>query len=190
MTNDRNKHRQHRVMVGDTLTPLGVVLMQSGRAVDLSGKTVKVLGFDSAGSPWITETTTGVSAEPAETVTFASSGWITLARHTLGVGSEVRFTTTGALPAELATGTVYHVVATRADSFQVAAYPAGDALTYSSGSGTHSVVRVGAVQYDFQTADVDSAGTFGLYFRVYSGSEFDTFPCDGRRLEVVVTAAS
>jgi hypothetical protein len=45
----------------------------------------------------------------------------------------------------------------------------------------------GTVQYDFAAADVASAGTFYLYFRVYSGAEFDTYPSDGRKLKIEVT---
>lgn len=185
---DTNVLQTHRIMVGDTLTPLGVVLKQSDRAVDLSGKTVKVVGKTSAGAEWIAEATTGVTAEAAQTVTFGSGGYITLVRHTFKIGDEVRFTTTGALPSELTAGTAYWVKDTRGDTFRVAAYPGGPAIEFSSGSGTQSVIRIGGVQYDFQTADVDTAGTFSLYFRVYSGSEFDTFPCDGRKLEVEITA--
>ena len=45
----------------------------------------------------------------------------------------------------------------------------------------------GLVQYDFQTADVATAGLFWLWFVVYSGSEKDTFPADGRGLGVDIT---
>ena len=44
----------------------------------------------------------------------------------------------------------------------------------------------GYVQYDFQAADVDVAGTFYGYFNVYSGTEFDTYPAEERQLKIVI----
>ena len=61
----------HTVRVGDTLTPLGVELLQNGTAVNLTGKTVKVLSYNAAtGVAVVAETTTGV------TVTSASLGLV------------------------------------------------------------------------------------------------------------------
>lgn len=98
----------HRITVGDTLTPLYVVLQQADEdgvltAVNLTGKTVKFRLVDNRGTVKTAETTTGV------TVTSAADG---------------------------------------------------------------------EVSYDFQTADVDTAGLYWGWFTVYSGSERDTFPAD------------
>ena len=46
----------------------------------------------------------------------------------------------------------------------------------------------GKVQYDFQTADVASAGTFYGWFTVYSGTEHDTYPVGGRKLVIEIAA--
>ena len=46
----------------------------------------------------------------------------------------------------------------------------------------------GKVQYDFQTADVDTAGTFYAWFTVYSGTEHDTYPVGGRKLVIEISA--
>lgn len=46
---------------------------------------------------------------------------------------------------------------------------------------------VSKAQYDFQAADVATAGTYWLFFRVGDGSEWDTFPPDGDKVRVVVT---
>jgi len=48
----------------------------------------------------------------------------------------------------------------------------------------------GKVQYDFQPADVNEAGNFYGFFRVGLGGEWDTFPPDGRRLRITITAAA
>lgn len=44
----------------------------------------------------------------------------------------------------------------------------------------------GTAYYDFQAADVDTAGTYYGYFLVYSGGEFDTFPAVRRELKIVI----
>ena len=44
----------------------------------------------------------------------------------------------------------------------------------------------GKVQYDFQTADVATAGTFYGWFTVYSGTEHDTYPAGGRKLVIQI----
>lgn len=53
----------------------------------------------------------------------------------------------------------------------------------------------GQVQYDFQAADIvaitaKGAGTYYAWFRVYSGTEFDTFPKGGRKFQVQFSAAA
>lgn len=63
----------HYIAVGDTLTPLGAVLKQEDddgelQPTDLSGKTVKVIIVNTAGTTVVAETTTGV------TVTDATAG--------------------------------------------------------------------------------------------------------------------
>lgn len=45
----------------------------------------------------------------------------------------------------------------------------------------------GKVQYDFQAADVDAAGTFYGWFHVYNGAERDTFPAGGRNLIINIS---
>ena len=47
----------------------------------------------------------------------------------------------------------------------------------------------GTVQYDFLPGDVDTAGVYYAWFIVYAGTEFDTFPADGRTFEVVIYTA-
>ena len=46
----------------------------------------------------------------------------------------------------------------------------------------------GKVSYDFQAADVITAGTFYGWFSVYSGSEKDTYPAGGRKLVIEISA--
>lgn len=44
----------------------------------------------------------------------------------------------------------------------------------------------GKVTYDFQSADVTTAGEYYGYFVVYTGAESDTFPVNRRGLKIVV----
>jgi hypothetical protein len=48
----------------------------------------------------------------------------------------------------------------------------------------------GQVQYDFQAADVDTAGTYYGWFRVYDDTEYDTYPSGGRKLTILIVAAA
>lgn len=52
---------------------------------------------------------------------------------------------------------------------------------------TVTTAASGLVQYDFQAADVDEAGTFYGWFTVYSGAEHDTYPANGRKLVIVIS---
>jgi hypothetical protein len=44
----------------------------------------------------------------------------------------------------------------------------------------------GKVQYDFQTADVATAGTFYGWFTVYSGAERDSYPTGNKKLIIII----
>ncbi len=79
------------------------------------------------------------------TVTIASPAVFTSNGHGLSIGDEIRFTTTGALPTGIATGTSYFVIAAgfTANAFQVSTSFGGSAAnTSGSQSGTHSWARV------------------------------------------------
>lgn len=78
-------------------------------------------------------------------ITNASPAVVSYTAHGLVAGDPVQFTTTGALPTGLATGTVYYVIAAglTADVFRVSATSGGSAInTSGAGSGTHSVTAV------------------------------------------------
>lgn len=88
-----------------------------------------------------------------DTITFASDRW-------LGVGDGVRFTTTGTLPAPLAAGTTYYVIAGASrTAFRLATSRAnalaGSAIDITSaGSGTHT-----GTWYDYDTYTCNGAFT-------------------------------
>ena len=74
------------------------------------------------------------------TITIASPGVVSWTAHGLLAGSQVRLTTTGALPTGLAVDTTYFVIPVDANSFQLAATQSGTAInTSGSQSGTHTM---------------------------------------------------
>lgn len=80
------------------------------------------------------------------TITIASPGVVTNTAHGLVADDPVRFTTTGALPTGLSTGTTYYVLGTglTTNTFRLATTPGGAAInTSGTQSGTHTLLRVG-----------------------------------------------
>jgi len=78
------------------------------------------------------------------TITIASPGVFTLAKHGLGVGSPVHFTTTGALPTGITVGTQYWVDAVpNENTFQVRTTEEDGAAVVTTGSqsGVHTAIR-------------------------------------------------
>ena len=75
------------------------------------------------------------------TITNASPGVVSWTAHGLSAGTQVIFSTTGALPTGLTAGTTYYVISAglAADSFRVSTTLGGSAVNTSSvGSGTHT----------------------------------------------------
>jgi hypothetical protein len=79
------------------------------------------------------------------TITIASPAVVTLTAHGLTENDEIQFTTTGALPTGIVSGTTYYVIGTglTANTFQFSATFGGSAVnTSGSQSGTHTLTRV------------------------------------------------
>lgn len=74
------------------------------------------------------------------TISQAAPGVVTKTGHGLTNGQEVRFTTSGTLPAPLDPAATYYVVGATANTFSVATTEAGTGIaTTTAGSGTHTV---------------------------------------------------
>jgi len=81
------------------------------------------------------------SASATVTMTIAAPGVVTWTNHELVANDPVVFTTTGALPTGVTSGTTYYVSSTdiTANTFKFAATPGGSVITTSgSQSGTHT----------------------------------------------------
>lgn len=83
---------------------------------------------------------TAINKSAEVTISIASPGVITWPAHGLAVNAVVRFTTTGALPTGLATGTTYYVkTVLDADTFTVSATQGGAVIdTTGTQSGVHT----------------------------------------------------
>ena len=169
----------HTIVKGDTRSSLLLKLLQGGQPVDLAGLTVKVVGEDNDSTAWITETATGVTAHPTNAFT-ASASTDKLSHNATPVedGDQVVLATSGTLPAGTAASTRYFVINKEPNAFQISLTPNGSAVDITdTGTGSHTYYIVGSVAYAWQTADVDTAGTFWLWARVFtSASVYDTFP--------------
>jgi len=122
------------------------------------------------------------------TISNASPAVITRTAHGFENDMPVRFTTTGALPTGLATGTTYFVKSKTDNTFQVSTTVGGASInTSSAGSGTHTVVPVAAtVSTTTATIYVKSHGySAGATVRL-SGSTVPAF--DGIEYEVASVA--
>lgn len=185
----------HTIAAGDTLSPIGFKLMHGSIPVDLAGKTLKVFGKADDGTAWIAET--DATPHPTRAFTVDTDGdWIIDNDNLAENGDQIIVSNSGGgLPAGLAVATRYFVRDRQPNRFRVSLSPGGDVVDItSSGTGTQSYYIVGSGQYDFADGDVDTAGTFWLWVKVYSGGEFDTFPIvrqvndRGLRVEIVEAA--
>lgn len=174
----------HYRIINDTLTPLGSILVRDGNPVNLTGLTVKFKMFDNAAVEVIAETVTGVSIHPNYAFT-VSGNFLVSNSHGVKDGDEVEVTTVGTLPSGLSASTRYYAVNCESNRFQLSLTANGDPITLASaGSGTLYYFIIGSVQYTFQSADVDTAGTFWGYWVVINGSARDTFPAQRRNLKI------
>jgi hypothetical protein len=87
------------------------------------------------------------------TITIASPGVVTWNGHGMSNGDRVVFTTTGALPTGITAGSVYYVVNSATNTFQIASVSGGSAIITT---GTQSGVHTGNRRYD--EADLVSSG--------------------------------
>jgi hypothetical protein len=166
----------HTIAVGDTRTPFGFKLRQDGKPVDLSDKTVKVIGKKDNGDAWIAEVETTKNPTREFTVE-TTNNWILDEDHKAEEGDQIIVSSTTTLPGGLTAATRLFVRDAEPNRFKVAEYPGGPAIDITSaGTGTHSYYIVGSGQYAWQDADVAAKGVFWLWVRVYDGEAYDTFP--------------
>jgi len=178
------------VMLGDTLRPLNVIISDDTGPLDLSAYTVKILLKDKDNAVVLNDVTTGVTANPTQAFTVDTSLDLILKNnHGVKNGDRVILASTTTIPAGLAVATRYYAIECTQDSFKVTTLPTGTAIDITSaGTGTHTFYVVGSVQMDFASTETDAVGPFKAWFRLFSGSEVDTFPKDSEGIPVDVKA--
>jgi hypothetical protein len=177
---------------GDTRTPYGLLLTQSGNPIDLTGLTVAFTFVADDGTVVVNANTSHVTVQPEFTFTVdQANNWIRHNGTPAQKGDQVVFSSTTALPQGLAAGTRYVVLEKPSPNcFRVAETMGGPAIDIKSdGTGTHSYRLIGSVQYAWQDADVAEPGTYWAWFGVTEAGKTDTFPVDGRKRKVVVVEA-
>lgn len=167
---------EHELRVGETGSPLTLLVDDSGDPVNIADYTAKVYGETAAGGSWIAETTTGITANPTQNFTAsASENRLTANGHKLREGQQIVLAG-DSLPGGLAAATRYFVRNVTPNDFQVSLRPNSSIVDVSSaGSGTMTFYVVGTVRYQFQSGDVDEAGSFRLEIRLYDGSSRPKF---------------
>jgi hypothetical protein len=163
---------------GDTRIPFAAVCLRNGKPEDVAAYTVKFVMKDKGGTEVVAETSDNVSKQPTFAFTASTTTKrLTVAGHRVENGDRIIVSTTGTLPSGLSASTKYYVRDCDDDSFRLAATPDGQPIQIaSSGSGTHSAYIVGEVMYAPQSSDVDTAGEYRAWFRLYSGSDPSTAP--------------
>ena len=86
---------------------------------------------------------TTVASQATVTITIASPAVITWANHGLTEDDVVNFTTTGALPTGITSGTDYYVLPVNANEFQICLASGGKGGTAVNTSGTQSGIHTG-----------------------------------------------
>lgn len=169
----------HRIYKANTRTPLRYMIEDDySQPADLTGLTAKVFGEDSSNASWIAEAVTGVTVHPTTAFTVdASANKIKANSHRVKEGRQIEVATTTTLPGGLEASTRYFARDVEPNAFKVSSSPDGAVVDITSaGSGTHTFKMIGEIEYDFQAADVDTVGRYKLWFNIYTGAEYDTFP--------------
>lgn len=178
-----------RVTKGNTLLPLNTIISIDGDPVDLSAYTVKfrMVEKDDTTSVIVNDTETGITVHPTQNFTAAVNDRLTCNGHGVKEGNQIVVSTSGTLPTGLAASTRYFPVEIGANSFKLAETENGAPIDITgAGSGTHAFYIVGSVQRDWQSGDVDEAGEFLAWFKLFTGSEFQHVPYDGASWLVIV----
>jgi hypothetical protein len=180
------------VTKGNTLFPLNSIITNgNGDPIDLSGYTVKfrMVEKDDTTSVIVNDGTTGITAHPTQNFTAsATTDRLTCNGHGVQAGNQIIVSNSGGgLPTGLAASTRYFATEVGANSFKLAETENGAPIDITgAGTGTHSFYILGSVQYDWQSGDVDEAGEFYAWFKLFSGEEFQHVPYNGTDWLVIV----
>lgn len=182
----------HKVMLNDILPPLNGIVIDRGEPVELSAYTPKFRLLDSSNTAVLDDVTAGLTVQPTQAFTVdTATNQIKCKAHGVKEGDKIAVANSGgALPTGLAASTNYFACEVSPDRFKLETYPGAGGITgLTAGTGTHTFYIVGSFQMDFSLTEVDAAGEFKGFIRLYSGSEYSTFPKgQGEYIPVSVSA--
>jgi hypothetical protein len=178
--------------VGDRSTPLSVRCYDPGRDNNLAGLTVLFAMDELSGTNKLAETSTGVTVQPGQTFTAATTDKLTCNGHGLQNDWEVILSTSSALPAGLSSSLRYFVRDVTPNTFKLSLEPQGAVVDVTdTGTGTQTIKVVGMVQYAWTAADVLTAGTYKGWFVIQDASGFDrTFPTKNEGIGIEIVTAN
>lgn len=179
--------------IGDTLKPIAVRLCNpNGNPEDLTGETVKFKMVAEDRTVIQAATTDRVTNHPTKAFTAdASTDRLTADDHGIKDGWQVKLSSSGTLPAPLSSSVWYHATQTTDNTLQLSLLPNGTVIDITdAGSGTHTLVVRGHVQYDPTSANMATVGTYYAWFQIVDGTETDTFPGDGRTFRIDLVEAA
>lgn len=173
---------QTTITVGDTRKPISGIFYENdgdiATPIELTGLDVEFKMETSAGASKIAQTASNVTIQPTvEFTANATTDKIKVVGHNLRKGYMLQLSTTSALPAGLTTTERYFVIDVEPDYFKLSASPNGSKVDITdAGTGTHSFYIVGHARYQWQSADVDTAGQYRAWFIVLDGANDEHFP--------------
>jgi hypothetical protein len=155
------------VTQGDTLSRWSAIIWQlNGKPADLSGKTVKFALDDGSGTDIVVATTVGVTVHPERACEFDATRKRAIDySHDVEAHYHLMLTTTGVLPPELSTSRRYYPTLIDETSFKLSLTRNGPPINISdAGTGSHSYIVVGSVEYQPSDEAVEDTGDYFAWF--------------------------
>jgi len=171
----------YRITLDDasSIEPLNAVVKRYGGPLNWASYTAEVVVEKEDGTVELAATSTGVTAHPTQAFTLDSTNnWIACNAH----GAEVHDiwvpSTSGSLSGTGLTAAVrYKIVEKDVDWLRVALTSGAQPITIAgAGTGTHSAYILGSVQFAPAAAQLDTPGTYRVWFRAKSGSDVFHYP--------------
>jgi hypothetical protein len=190
-----------QLYVGDTQEPLAVRVKKFGNAVDLEA--VDAVKFrmlkndgtegepDYNATPKIALTDSNITVQPTRGfIANATTDYLYSVGHGVRNGDEIEVQEGTTLPGGLAENTRY--IATNCDPnyFQLADRTTSEAIDISSaGTNDNTFKIIGHFLYQWQSADVNTAGLYGAWVVTEDSSKVDTYPNDDYGIMIIMVTA-
>lgn len=182
-------------IVGDTLTPWSFYIEDlNGTVPDLDDyDSVEFHALDDSACPatdLVGWTSSNVTVQPTKAFTSDTTTGIKSlysVNNGLKVGMQLKLSTSGTLPTGLSTTERFFVVRVNGHNFWLCKQKTGTAIEITNaGTGTHNFEILGHVQYQPQSGDVNTAGTYKVEIRLEEAGEYETLPGDATKIPLYI----